>query len=101
MNSTSTTPSYISYLTLVEQILLLFAQLTAVLNTGRLIHFSMGRDSSARLRSGSLSGTMLIFLFSLFLLSLLAIPYWTYIVVNWRFTAVYDPTLMFWLGAGA
>lgn len=112
--SAMSSPAYLPYLTEAEQLLIVALDATTVVVIGRLLYFyytsprpgqADTRRQGLSVRVTSLSPTMLIYLWTLGLFALCALPNWAYIATAWspapNSVPIYNPTLLYWTGCSA
>lgn len=73
---------YLPYVTIADETVFVLANLTAAVMTLRLLYFVHCRPS--QLRTSTMGATMLVYLWTLVLLSAMPLPVWTYMAVGWR-----------------
>ncbi|KAI1718293.1 hypothetical protein DdX_06714 [Ditylenchus destructor] len=95
--------SYITYVNFSEAIVTIFCQLVTITLMANLISCSQFSSPFFIIKSGGLSKSMLVYLYTHLILTSLSIFYHIYLVVKWHapdpeLPPMYDPQILFWLG---
>ncbi|KAI1731260.1 hypothetical protein Ddc_00064 [Ditylenchus destructor] len=98
-----TAGAYITYVNFSEAIVTIFCQLVTITLMANLISCSQFSSPFFIIKSGGLSKSMLVYLYTHLILTTLSIFYHLYLVVKWHppnpeLPPMYDPQILFWLG---
>ena len=98
-----TAGTYITYVNFSETIIAIICQLVTIILVANLIFCSHFSSPFFIIKSGGLSKSMLVYLYTHLILTTLSIFYHFYLVVKWHppnpdLPPMYDPQILFWLG---